>query len=154
LGSATRSPYQYAGDNPLTGSDPTGLICWSVHCLLNDTAIATVAIQAVANIGMVIAAATGLEPLAGAFYAIANYAAIVNVAATCADMVTGDKQSASLSTCVGNGLVYVATSGLNMLMAPGSLVNAGGKAKMAYDVTERTVQAGVNDFGIWCSANL
>jgi hypothetical protein len=51
--SASASPYAYAADNPLTGTDPTGHFpCLSATCLVNDvTSAAPALIDAVVHMG-------------------------------------------------------------------------------------------------------
>ncbi|MDQ1720573.1 MAG: hypothetical protein QOI26_307, partial [Pseudonocardiales bacterium] len=50
LATLTQSPYGYAGGNPLNGSDPSGLFCWSASCLITDAAIAVTGVAVVAAV--------------------------------------------------------------------------------------------------------
>lgn len=66
------------GDNPLNGTDPTGLICFSMHCITHDVASAAgdvvVATAAVAVTSVVVAAAVTAGPeilVAGGVYVVA-----------------------------------------------------------------------------------
>ena len=44
LVSQTGQPFSYANDNPVNGSDPSGLICWSPSCLGRDVVVGAVAV--------------------------------------------------------------------------------------------------------------
>ncbi len=50
LAMLTGSPYGYAGGNPLNGSDPSGLFCWSASCLITDAGIAVAGVAVAAAV--------------------------------------------------------------------------------------------------------
>jgi RHS repeat-associated protein len=49
LAATTGARYSYAGGNPITGNDPSGLLCLSGTCILNDVHVASGAVTASAG---------------------------------------------------------------------------------------------------------
>jgi hypothetical protein len=88
------SPYGYVDGDPLDASDPTGLICLSLHCLANHAANVATAAAAVAvvsavvltlPVSMPVAAAVGLAVLGTAAVATAATATTAAIVWSCAD---------------------------------------------------------------------
>ncbi len=143
LTAVTRSPYAYVNNDPLDGTDPLGLTCFSAHCLLHDVSRATTVIQTGLDVVAVGAAAVGAEPVAGALLGVSEAVGYVNVAPTCADWATGAAGAASGTDCAASVAISVGTVGLGRLVAPGLSRNG----KQVFDQVELAAKGSINSFG-------
>ncbi len=108
----TQSAYSYVNNNPLNFTDPSGLLCLDVDCIVNDVKVVSGAVQAGADAVAIGAAVLGFEPVAAGALAVAGVAGIVNTAATCAQGIDWD--------CAESAAINIGTAGLGGFVAPGA----------------------------------
>ena len=141
LDALTRSAYGYVGGDPLDGTDPSGLMCWSIHCVVHDVQTVSGYVQMAADGVAVVTAAVGLEPVAGVALAVSLAAGAVNSAATCIDAVTGGPST--WGDCAVNVVTNVALVGFGKFVTPGRSIYG----KTVRTAEERLSQGGANAFG-------
>jgi RHS repeat-associated protein len=131
LTAATGTRYAYAGGDPITGSDPSGLICWSANCLAHDAAIAATVVGIAAAVTLLcvatacigdVAIAAGTTTLAGTYAVAETVGSVATVAGFGAASVGGTADtfkawnacspySSGCLWAVGGALLDVATFG-------------------------------------------
>jgi RHS repeat-associated protein len=103
---ASHSAYDYVLDDPLDLSDPTGLHCWSVHCLTRDAAIATATVAVVATVALaapeIIVAAGAVEAIEAADVAVEAAEISVYSSHTVAEAAVASADAAGTTTSVIN----------------------------------------------------